>query len=127
MAVPKIVIETAMRERNALEDKLLVKAWQDEKFKKQLVTNATGVIAKELGQEIPEGCKLKVIEEGPNTFDLVLPRNPQPIQASEELSDEALETVAGGGYAIIAGGGGWNFVYVKGTKEGKYFVCVGDI
>jgi len=125
MAVPKSEFEKAMRERNALEDKLLVKAWQDETFKKQLVKDPSGVIAKEIGQEFPAGCKYEVIEEAPNTLELVLPRKPQPVQASEELSDEALQGVAGGGKAIIAGGNDWNFVLFTSGGSGRYFVAVG--
>jgi hypothetical protein len=125
MAVPKRAIERVMRERNAFEDKLLVRAWQDENFKKQLLADPSGVIEKEVGQEFPEGCKFEVIEEAPNTLDFVLPRKLEPIQASEELSDEALENVAGGA-GVIMGGKNWNCVYMlsDGTTT-PYFVWSG--
>ena len=64
---------------------------------------------KESGQECPEDCKFEVIVEAPNTFELVLPRKPQPIQATEELTEEGLEQVAGGG-ALVIGGKTWNFI-----------------
>jgi len=125
MAAPKSEFERVMRERNAFEDKLLVKAWEDEKFKKQLLADPSGMIEKEIGQEFPEGCKYEVIQEAANTFELVLPHKPRAVQASEELSDMALANVAGGA-AIMFGGRTWNFLIGETYKtDHAYFVIVG--
>jgi len=125
MAFPKGEFERVMRERNAFEDKLLVKAWDDEKFKKQLLADPSGVIQKQTGQEFPEDCKYEVIQEAANTFELVLPHKPRAVQASEELSDMALEHVAGGA-VVVAGGRTWNFVIGTTSKtDHAYFVAIG--
>jgi hypothetical protein len=125
MAAAKSEFERVMRERNAFEDKLLVKAWDDEKFKKQLLADPSGVISKETGQEFPEGCKYEVIQEAANTFELVLPHKPRTVQAAEELSDMALEDVAGGA-AVLVGGRTWNFLIgATAPKDHAYFVLVG--
>jgi hypothetical protein len=78
--------------RSTIEGKLINKAWQDETFKKELVTNPREVLVKELGLQIPETVEVKVFEETSNAIYLVLPMNPN----SEELSDMELEGVAGG-------------------------------
>jgi hypothetical protein len=125
MAAAKSEFERVMRERNAFEDKLLVKAWDDEKFKKQLLADPSGVIEKETGQDFPKGCKFEVIQEAANTFELVLPHKPRAVQASEELSDQALEHVAGGA-VVLAGGRTWNFlVSLTTSTDHAYFVLVG--
>jgi len=125
MADRKSEFERVMRERNVFEDKLLVKAWEDETFKKQLVADPSGVIAKEIGQEIPEGCKFEVIQEAANTFELVLPHKPRAVQAAEELSDMALANVAGGA-VLLVGGRSWNVVYGGSVKgDTPYFVVIG--
>ena len=125
MAALKSEFERVMRERNVFEDKLLVKAWDDEKFKKQLLADPSGAIAKEIGQEIPEGCKFEVIQEAANTLELVLPHKPRAVQAAEELSDMALANVAGGA-VLLVGGRTWNVMYGGSTKgDEPYFVFLG--
>lgn len=79
--------------RQELESKLIAKAWQDEAFKQELISNPKAVYARELGKQLPENITIRVMEETPDTIYLALPTSPQ---VSEELSDEALEAVAGG-------------------------------
>ena len=81
-----------------LEAKLIAKAWQDEAFKQELINNPKAVFARESGQIIPEDLDIQVIEQPSNTLYLVLPESPRVSgpRVSEELSDEALEAVAGG-------------------------------
>lgn len=86
--------------RQELESKLIAKAWQDETFKQELFSNPKAVFSKEMGQPLPENIEIQVLEETPTTFYIVVPKNPE---VSEELSDEALEAVAGGGSYIKSG------------------------
>ena len=81
--------------RQELEAELIAKAWKDEAFKQELISNPKAVYARAIGQELPKHIKIQVMEETSDTVYLVLPKNPE---VSEELSDEALEAVAGGGY-----------------------------
>lgn len=90
--------------RRELESQLVIKAWQNEAFKQELINNPTAVYERELGQKAPEGFEITIVEEKPNHIYLVLPVKPV-IEDSEELSEEALESIAGG----------WVFVYQ--TKE----------
>lgn len=72
---------------------LMGRAMQDEAFKQQLLSNTKAVLEKELGEKMPENLELKILEQTDNTRYIVLPMNAE----SEELSDEELESVAGGG------------------------------
>lgn len=77
--------------RKELENKIIARAWQDESFKEELLSNPKAAFERE-SIELPESIELRVVEENANTLYFVLPPKP-----SEELSDAELETVAGGG------------------------------
>jgi hypothetical protein len=93
----KKVISQAMNTRFELEQKLIERAWEDEKFKQELLSNPKAVFEKESGQELPKDIEIEVIQETDNKAYLVLPINPVPAaKTEEEISEEALEAVAGG-------------------------------
>lgn len=89
-----------LKMRQELEAKFIAKAWEDEKFKQDLINDPKGTYAKAMGTPLPDNIEVRVMEETPTTYYLVIPTNPE---VSEELSDEALEAVAGG---YVSGGGG---------------------
>ncbi len=79
-----------------LEARIITRALQDESFKQQLLSGSVGAkaaIEQEIGQKLPEGLQIKVIEETANASYIVLPKMPS---GDQELSEEELETVAGG-------------------------------
>lgn len=93
----KKVISQAMNTRFEFEQKLIQRAWEDEAFKQELLSNPKAVYARESGQELPTNLEIEVIQETTNKVYLVLPTNPVTANPSEgELSEEALEAVAGG-------------------------------
>ena len=72
----------------------------DEEFRKELLEDTSAAIAKVAGEELPEGFKIKVIENDPSyaaTFVL-------PPMVSDERSDEDLDAVAGGACVFDFGG-----------------------
>jgi hypothetical protein len=81
--------------RNELEARIIAKAWQDEAYKQELLSNPKAAFSEELGQSLPDEIEIRVIEENPTTLYLVLPMKPV-VENGEELSEEQLEAVAGG-------------------------------
>jgi hypothetical protein len=74
-----------------LESKIIKKAWEDEKFKNELLTDPKSAIQKALEVNIPEGINIKVVEETAETLYLVLPQNPTVTGSKLDLNSDKLE------------------------------------
>lgn len=75
------------------------KAATDEGFRKEILADATAALEKLAGKKLPEGMKLKAIENDPAyTATFVLPN-----MLSEEVSMEDLDKAAGGAAGSIVG------------------------
>jgi hypothetical protein len=85
--------------RAEMERKLLQRSMEDEDFRRRLLDDPKGAVEQELGRRLPEGVEVRVVEESTDTIYLVLPST--SAVGEGDLSDEALEAVAGG--ADLAG------------------------
>ncbi|NMG05529.1 NHLP leader peptide family RiPP precursor [Brasilonema sp. UFV-L1] len=94
--------------RQEFEADLVAKAWKDDAFKQELLSNPKAIIAKESGVQVPDNIEVRVLEENPNILYLVLPVKPADLEGEGELSEEALEAVAGGsgGFLVYSGKSG---------------------
>jgi Nitrile hydratase, alpha chain len=93
--------------RASFEARMIAKAWQDESFKQELIRNPKEVFERESGTPAPEGMTVTILEESSQHYYMVLPEKPV-LDESEELSEEALQAIAGGAWYVIRGGnGGW--------------------
>ena len=88
-------MENIDKQRKQLEEKLIAKAMKDETFRKNLLENPKAAIEEETGIKLPESINLKVVEENPSTFYLILPPKINP-ETEDELSEAELEMVSGG-------------------------------
>jgi hypothetical protein len=82
-------------ENDTVFGKIIAKAWRDPAFKAALIANPAAALKAE-GLDVPDGMVVSVVENTDKQFHLVLPPVP-----SDELSDEALDAVAGG-YCLCA-------------------------
>ncbi len=77
--------------------RIIARAWSDPAFAAKLKTDPAAALA-EAGIEVPESAKVTSYFAEENEVVVLVPAKP-----SEELSDEALEAMAGGG-SIGTGG-----------------------
>ncbi len=70
---------------------IIAKATEDEAFKQRLLADATTVL-KEEGVALPDGLKIKAVEDTDKVMHIVLP----PAPGEFALSDVQLEAVSGG-------------------------------
>jgi hypothetical protein len=86
--------------RAEIERTLVQRSLQDEDFRRRLLDDPKAAVGQELGTQLPEGgVEVRVLEENPQTIYLVLPST-EPLGEGEELSDQELEEVAGGGTGL---------------------------
>jgi hypothetical protein len=81
--------------RPEMERRLIEKSLRDESFRQRLLEDPRAAVEEELGTRLPESVQVRAVEESAQTIYLVLP-SASPIGEGGELSDEALESVAGG-------------------------------
>jgi hypothetical protein len=82
--------------------KIIAKAWVDENFKQELLNDPLAVFERESGKKAPDGMQVTVLEESPLHYYLILPIKPS-LEVSQEPTEEALEEIALGWYAIKSG------------------------
>jgi len=80
--------------RGQLSDKIAEQAQKNPKYYEMLKSNPRALMEKQLGTPIPATVNIKVLEETPDTYYIVLPAM---AKEGAELSDADLEKVAGGG------------------------------
>ena len=85
--------------RAEVERRLVQRSLQDEDFRQRLLADPKGTVEQELGRRLPEGVRVRVVQESADTIYLVLP-SASALGEGEEISDEALEAVAGGASAM---------------------------
>lgn len=82
---------------DSIRDRLLMHAWDDAVFRQLLLENPRAAIEQATGVTFPPEVTLNVVSEDATTLYLVLPPPSNMVGEDGELSDEALETAAGGG------------------------------
>jgi hypothetical protein len=80
--------------RHDLEAKIVKRCWEDEEFRREFSADPAGTFAKHLQVPTASLPKIVVHEEAAGSWHIVLPAPPSN---AEELSEQDLERVAGGG------------------------------
>jgi len=89
-----------LQQRHEVELRVVSRACEDDAFRKKLLSNPKAALQDELGVELPAELTVNVHEETPTTGYLRIPAAPKRVEMSEELSEDALEGVAGGGVIL---------------------------
>ncbi|MBO3458668.1 NHLP leader peptide family RiPP precursor [Aetokthonos hydrillicola Thurmond2011] len=87
--------------RKDFEATIIAKAWKDEAYKQELLSNPKAVIEREFGVTFPAEVQVNVKVEDPNNLYFVLPTEPNFSNLEVELTHEQLEAAAGGGLVFI--------------------------
>jgi hypothetical protein len=89
--------EAASGGRAEVERRIVQRSLQDDVFRQQLLEDPKAVVEEELGTRLPEGIRVRAVEESADTIYLVLPSASPLGDEGGELSELQLEAVAGGG------------------------------
>jgi len=81
----------ASNNESAAMGKVIAKAWSDDSYKARLVADPKAVLG-EAGITVENGAELRAVEDTADLRHFVIPAPP----AEGELSEDALEQVAGG-------------------------------
>ena len=80
-------------QKNSLSQ-LFAACWRDEALKDRFMADPKAVL-KDYNLDVPDGIDVKVVENADDCVHITLPNRP-----SVEVSDEELESAAGGGRAL---------------------------
>ena len=83
--------------RYEAERRIIQRSLEDDAFRQRLLADPKGAVEQELGTRLPEEVRVVTVEESAETVYLVLPSTPMKGREGVELSDQELESVAGGG------------------------------
>jgi hypothetical protein len=84
--------ETDMTDETNKMNTLIAACWKDDALKQRFLSDPHAVLA-EHGMDVPEGMNVNVVENTDNAVHVTLPAAPE---GHAELSDEELESAAGG-------------------------------
>jgi hypothetical protein len=76
-----------------VQDIIRENALKNPQYREALLSDPKALLSKQMGRDLPDWLTVKVVEERPDTIYLIAPYVPKE---GEELSDSALESVAGG-------------------------------
>ncbi len=87
-----------------MERRIIQRSLEDDAFRQRLLEDPKAAVEQELGARLPEEVRVVTVEESADTIYLVLPSTPMAGAEGVELSDQDLESVAGG---ADTSGGPW--------------------
>lgn len=103
-----MTLNTETREQKL--NRLIARCWADAAFKNRLLADPAAVL-REDGVDVPAGIQLRAVEDTAQVVHWVIPTRPT------ELSDEALENMAGG---VQIGGFPFPFLLPPSTPQMPY-------
>lgn len=80
--------------KQAIENQIYTKAMKDENFRASIKSDPKTVLENEFGVKLPDEINIHVVENSATDFYLAIPGASE----QDELSEDELSTVAGGGW-----------------------------
>ncbi|GKU76266.1 NHLP leader peptide family RiPP precursor [Paenibacillus sp. L3-i20] len=68
-----------MLNEQELKNQIIERAWADDYFKHQLLTDPKAAIRDAFGVDVPDHIEIEVLEENSEKYYLVLPQNPSQL------------------------------------------------
>ena len=101
-----------------MERRLIEKSLQDESFRQRLMEDPKAAVEQELGRRLREEVQVRAVEETADTIYLVLPSASMAGAEGGALSEQELESVAGGSAGDLSLDTGYMWVdYMDSTHE----------
>ena len=91
--------------RAEMERRIIQRSLEDESFRRRLIEDPKAAVEQELGTRLPEDVRVVTVEESADTIYLVLPSTQMAGAEGGELSDQELESVAGGAWGAVTAPG----------------------
>jgi hypothetical protein len=82
--------------RQEMERRIIQRSIEDEAFRQRLLADPHAALEEEIGARLPKEVEVRAVEETADTIYLVLPSTPMAGAEGAELSEQELESVAGG-------------------------------
>jgi hypothetical protein len=102
---------------------LLARARTDDELRGRLRADPKGTLAGEAGIEVPEGVAVVVVEDTPEAVHLVLPAQGAEVGVAVELTDDAVEGVAGAAFGMgMMGLGDAAYGFYEGGVQNQQFL-----
>jgi hypothetical protein len=73
-------------------EQVVARTWEDEAFKQELMSNPNAVLEREVGEKLPEGIELRVVQETSNTRYILIP---SPSDITPEELEQMRQGMAG--------------------------------
>jgi Nitrile hydratase, alpha chain len=104
-----MIMAEGPRTRQDIQQEIVLKALKDEAYRQRLKADPKAALEETIGQSLPADVKVTAVEESTSNLYLVLP---PPLPASIELSDDQLDTAAGGSGITVTlnDGGGFSII-----------------
>ncbi|MGF1470896.1 MAG: NHLP leader peptide family RiPP precursor [Rubrobacteraceae bacterium] len=88
--------EAAGNNLRTIRQRLIQRSVEDEDLRQRLLDDPRTTIEEEVGGRLPEELEIRAVEETPATVYLVLPPKLEGASEASKLSNQELESVAGG-------------------------------
>ncbi len=90
-----------MTDENTAIEQIVIRTWEDEEFKQELLSDPKPAIEQATGEKLPEDLVIRVVEETPNTRYLMLPPISSMTPEERQQTVNELRQGVGGDFSSV--------------------------